>query len=330
VSIRRRDFITLIGGVAAAWPLSARAQQAVVPVVGYLNGQSRDGLLPRLTAFLDGLREQGFIEGRNVMIEYRFADGQYNRLSALAADLVDRHVSVIASGGSTEASIAAKSATSTIPIVFSMGSDPVEIGLVASLNRPGGNITGFTNLNVALLSKRFEVLHELVPKADVIAVLQNASNPVTTDVERSEVQSAARLLGVRPVVLNASTASEIEAAFATLIRERVGALLVSGDSFFTASRDQLVGLSAHYSVPAIYQGSEFAAAGGLASYGASTIAVNRQVGNYVARILKGEKPADLPVQQVTTLELVINLKAAKALGVTVPPALLIRADEVIE
>jgi putative ABC transport system substrate-binding protein len=328
--IRRRDFIMALGGAAAAWPLAARAQQQAVTVIGYLGGQSRNALRGRLDAFLQGLRETGYIEGRNLTIEYRYADGQYDRLPALAADLVRRQVALIASGGATEATLAAKAATITIPIVFSTAVDPVESGLVASLNRPGGNLTGATNLNIEVIAKRLEMLHQIVPGAALIAVLVNASNRVTTEAETKELQTAARILGVSLLILSAGTSREIETAFAYLDRERAGALLVSGDSFFTASRDQLIALVARYAVPAIYQVREFATAGGLASYGADIVAVHRVMGVYAGRILNGEKPADLPVQRVTKLELVINLKTARALGLAIPPALLANADEVIE
>jgi putative ABC transport system substrate-binding protein len=328
--MKRREFITLLGSAAAAWPIAARAQQPAVPVIGYLGGQSRNALRARLDAFLQGLRETGYIEGQNLTIEYRYADGQYDRLPTLAGDLVHRQVALIASGGATEAALAAKAATTTIPIVFSTAVDPVESGLVASLNRPGGNLTGATNLNIAVIAKRLEMLHQIVPGAALIAVLVNASNRVTTEAETKELQTAARILGVSLLILSAGTSREIETAFANLDRERAGALLVSGDSFFTASRDQLIALVARYAVPAIYQVREFATAGGLASYGADIVAVHRVMGVYAGRILNGEKPYDLPVQRVTKLELVINLKTAKALGLAIPPALLANADEVIE
>jgi putative tryptophan/tyrosine transport system substrate-binding protein len=327
----RREVITLIGGTVAAWPLAVPGQQKPMPVIGCLSigSHESDNIPPRLTAFRQGLNETGYVEGRNVAIEYLWAQGQYDRLPALATDLVRRQVTVIFAVGGTPPALAAKAATSTIPIVFNLGIDPVQSGLVASLNRPGGNITGVVNFTTELAAKRLELLHELVPKATVAALLVNPTNPVN-DPETRSAEDAARALGMQVHVLRASTPSEIDVAFGTLVELRAGALVVSGDPVLTNRRDQIVALAAGHAVPAIYLWREFAAAGGLMSYGSNLADNYRQAGIYTGKILNGARPADLPVQQIVKLELVINLKTAKALGLTIPLTLSGRADEVIE
>jgi putative ABC transport system substrate-binding protein len=309
--MRRREFITLIGG-AAAWPLTARAQQPAMPVIGYLSGAASEMMREYVAAFLPGLADTGFAEGRNVTIEYRWAEGHNNRLPALAMDLVRRQVAIIVVGGSTPGALAAKAATQTVPIVFFVGTDPVGVGLVASLAQPGGNITGITNLNVELIKKCLELMQSLVPPATTIAVLVNPGNIPQTATGKRTVQDAARVLGARVVILNASSPSEIETAFATLVGERAGALVVSGETFFLTQRDRLVELAARHAVPTIYAYRDFLAAGGLMSYGGNFADSYRLIGVYAGRILKGEKPADLAVQRSTKVELVINLKTAKA------------------
>jgi putative ABC transport system substrate-binding protein len=309
------------------WPSALRAQQKALPVIGYLNTASLGPFAQDVAAFRQGLSDAGWIEGQNVTIEYRSAEGRYDRLPSLAAELVDRKVDVIVAAG-TPATVAAKSATSTIPIVFT-SSDPVGSGLVASLARPGGNLTGLSILTIEMMPKRLELLSELVPQASMIALLVNPNNPTTEGVIR-DVQDAARAKGVQFRVLKASTEGEIDGAFATLVQLRAGALVVGPDPFFNGQRDQLVALAARHAVPAIYPWREVAAVGGLITYGPSLAATSRQMGIYVGKILNGAKPADLPVQQPTTFELVVNLKTAKALGLTMPPSILARADEVIE
>jgi putative ABC transport system substrate-binding protein len=327
--MRRRKFITLLGAAATAWPLAARAQQQPMPVVGFLNAASPGPLRQQVAAFREGLKESDYVEGRNVAVEYRWAEGQYDRLPALVADLVRQQVSVIVSGGGAPAVLAAKAATTTIPIVFSLGADPVGLGVVASLNRPGGNITGVYQFTSGLEAKRLGLLHEMIPKATPIAVLVN---PNFADAENQlrDVEEAAARLEVQLVIVRANAESDFDAAFSTLVRQQVGALLVCSSPFFNGRREQLVVLTARHAVPAIFEWRDFAAAGGLMSYGTSLADAYRQVGVYAGQILRGAKPVDLPVVQSTKFELVINLSTAKALGLTVPPQLLARADEVIE
>jgi putative ABC transport system substrate-binding protein len=325
--MKRRELILLLGGAVIA-PRALRAQQKPMPVIGFLNGTSPGPAAAFVAAFRHGLSETGYVEGQNVAIEYRWAEGRYDRLPALATDLVGRRVDVIVATGGDRSALAAKSATSTIPIVFT-GGDPVAIGLVASLSRPGANLTGFSIITVELHPKLLELISELVPQVGVIALLVNPNNPNAERMQR-DVQEAARAKRVQLHILKAGIESEMEGAFATLVHLKAGALLVGADAFFNSRREQLVALALRHAVPAIYEWREFPVAGGLISYGTSLAAVYRQVGIYVGRILKGAKPADLPVQQPTKFELVVNLKTAEALGLTIPQSILARADEVIE
>src|SRR5262249_43858415 len=324
--LKRRDIITLLGGAAAAWPLTARAQQPGLPVIGYLSSGSPESDTPRLTGLRRGLSQTGYVEGRNLVIEYRWAGSQAERLPALAADLVRLRVAVIVAAG-PPSTFAAKAATTSIPIVFTVGADPVQLGLVASLNQPGGNLTGFNNVIGELGAKGLALLHELVPSAAMIGFLENPNNPIF-ELTTRDVLAAAPVIGLKVQILKASTDRKIDAAFASL--ERTGALLVGGDPFFNNRIDRLIELAARHAIQTMYLFHEFVVAGGLISYGVSLTEQFRQVGLYAARILKGEKPADLPVIQATKLELIINLKTAKALGLQIPDRLLALADEVIE
>jgi putative ABC transport system substrate-binding protein len=326
--MRRRRFITLLGGTVA-WPLTVHAQQPATPVVGFLNIESPEAYGPMAAAFREGLKETGYVEGQNVAIEYRWAEGRGDRLAAMAADLVRRQVTVIAAT-TTAAALAAKAATSVIPIVFEIGGDPVRLGLTPSLSRPGGNITGVSQLSAGLVSKQLEVLREMLPTARVIALLVNPANPAGADVETSEALSAARTLGLELHVLNASTEADFDGIFAQLLERKASGLVIAADPLFSSRSEQLAKLTVLRAVPTVYKGREFAAAGGLASYGASTVDAYRLAGVYAGRVLKGARPADLPVQQATKIELYINLKTARALSLTVPLPLSGRADEVFE
>jgi putative ABC transport system substrate-binding protein len=327
--IERREFITLLGSAAAAWPITARAQQPAIPVIGYLNLASPESdVSSRLTGLRRGLNETGYVEGRNFVIEYRWAGNQADRLPALAADLVQLRVAVIVAPGLPPA-LAAKAATTSIPIVFTIAADPVQLGLVASLNRPGGNLTGFNGFVSELGAKGLALLHELVPGSAAIGFLQNPNNPIS-ELTTRDVLAAAPVVGLKVQMLKASTDREIDAAFASLVQARTGALLVGGDVFFNNRIERLIELAARHAIPTMYGYREFVVAGGLISYGVSLIEAYRQAGLYTGRILKGEKPIDLPVQQATKLELAINLKTAKTLGLQIPDRLLALADEVIE
>jgi ABC-type uncharacterized transport system substrate-binding protein len=326
--MRRREFITLLGGAAAAWPLAARAQQPALPVIGFLNGSSLAGYARMVDAFRQGLKETGYVEGQNVAIEYRWAEGHLDRLPALAADLVRRQVSVIAAT-STPANLVAKNATSTIPVVFTTGSDPVRLGLVANLARPGGNVTGVTQLSVEILPKRIELAHELVPAATTIALLVNPTDPLA-DFEVKGAQAAALTLGLQLHVLRASTEAELNNSFPAVLQMRAAVFVIATSVLFNGHIEQMAALSIRHSLPTIYEYRQFVTAGGLISYGPELTDSYRLAGIYTGRILKGEKPAELPVQQATKVELIINQKTAKALGISVPQALISRADEVIE
>jgi putative tryptophan/tyrosine transport system substrate-binding protein len=327
--LKRRDFITLLGG-AAAWPLAARAQQPAMPVVGFLNPQSPEALGDRLRGFRQGLKDTGYVEGENVAINYSWAEGQFDRLPALAAELVRRQVAVIAATGGIASARAAKAATATIPIVFGVAEDPVGIGLVASLARPGGNLTGVNFLNTELAAKRLDLLRALVPTAARVAVLVNPANAANAETTLRDTEGAARAMGLQIQVFRASTSGEINVVFGALARERPDALFVGGDGFFVNRRFQLVNLASHHSIPASYADRQFAEVGGLISYGSNNVEAFRQCGVYTGRILKGAKPADLPVVQASKFEPVINHETARMLGLAVPDKLLVAADEVIE
>ena len=326
--MRRREFITLLGG-AMAWPLAAYPQQSAMPVIGFLHSGAAEAGAPMVAPFRQGLKEAGYVEGENVVIEYRWAEGQFDRLPAMAADLVRRQVAVIVAGGGSVTGRAVKAATATIPIVFSMGDDPVKLGFVNSLSVPGGNLTGVSLLTTGLEAKRLELLHEVVPGASVVGLLVNSDFP-DVETQLKDVLAAARELGLQITVLNASSERDIDTVFATLVQQRVGALLVASSPLFMGRREQLVALASRNAIPAIFEWPEFVSLGGLMSYGTNLADVYRQVGVYAGRILKGAKPADLPVQQLVKVELVINLKTAKALGLTLPLPLIGRADRVIE
>ena len=328
--MRRREFIVLLGGASAAWPLTLRAQQSAMPVIGFLSGRSPYESTSVVGAFGQGLDDTGYFGSKNVIIEYRWAEGRYDRLPALAAELVSRQVAVIAAVGGPNSGQAAKTATATIPIVFISGTDPVQEGLVASLNKPGGNATGVNPLLPAMEGKRLGLLRQLIPNAALIAVLLNPASRDNFNRQMNDVQEAAREVGQQLLVLRASSEEEIEAAFATAAERRANGLLVAADPFLLSRRERIVALAAHYAIPAIYEVRDYATAGGLMSYGINLVNAYRQAGVYVGRILKGEKPGDLPVLQPTNFDFVVNFKTAKALGLTVPPGLVSIADEVIE
>jgi putative tryptophan/tyrosine transport system substrate-binding protein len=328
--MRRREFIALVGGSALVWPLATRAQQAAMPVIGFLHAGSPAPNVHFVAAFRKGLRETGYVDGQNVTVEFRWAEGQFDRLSELAADLVNRKVAVIATPLSTQAALAAKAATTTIPIVFTSGSDPIKLGLVASLNRPGGNVTGISFMSAEIDAKRFGLAHELLPGASRFVSLLNPNSSLTTEAFLKDLQAIARTLGLQVEVLFAGTDRDIDAAFATAVQKRAEVLLIAPDELFTSHLAQLAGLSLRHALPSIYHAREFAEAGGLMSYGPNFASVYQEVGTYTGRILKGEKPAELPVQRPTKFELVINLKTAKALNLTLPPTLLATVDDVID
>ena len=328
--IRRREFVAALGGAAAVWPLAASAQQASIPIVGFLSAGSPQSDALRLAAFRQALNETGYVEGRNVIIEYRGMQGHFDLLPALIADFVRRPVAVIVASGTTAGALAAKAATTTIPILFVIGADPIDAGLVTSLNRPGGNITGIANLQASLAAKRLELLRDLIPGIAIVAVLVNLSNSPYTEYEMNELRNAGRLLGLQIHLLNATTIREIDTAFATLAEVRAGAVLITADAFFVSRPEQLVAPAARYAVPAFYPQREFTTVGGLISYGHNPTDASHRIGFYTSRILKGDKPADLPVEQATKVELIINMKTAKALGRDIPATVYARADEVIE
>jgi ABC-type uncharacterized transport system substrate-binding protein len=328
--MRRREFITLFGGAAATWPLAARAQQPAMPVIGFLGATSPEGYATFVAGFRLGLKEAGFVDTENVAIVYRWAEGQYDQLPALAADLVSHRVSVIVATGGLPSSLAAKQATETIPIVFTLGSDPIKFGLVSSLNRPSGNITGVTLFAYLLDAKRVELMHELVPGASVVALLVNPNSPAQAEAQYTDVAAAARKFGQQFIILRAGTVSEIDSAVATIAQTKSSVLLVSADPLFLSRRDQLVALVTRHAIPSIYEWRQFAEAGGLMSYGIDLVDAYRQAGIYVGKILRGAKPGDLPILQPTKFEFVINLKTAKVLGLTVPNTMLVAADQVIE
>jgi putative ABC transport system substrate-binding protein len=328
--MRRREFITLFGGAAATWPLAARAQHSAMPVIGFLGATSPEGYATFVAGFRLGLKEAGFVDTENVAIVYRWAEGQYDQLPALAADLVSHRVSVIVATGGLPSSLAAKQATETIPIVFTLGSDPIKFGLVSSLNRPSGNITGVTLFAYLLDAKRVELMHELVPGASVVALLVNPNSPAQAEAQYTDVAAAARKFGQQLIILRAGTVSEIDSAVATIAQTKSSVLLVSADPLFLSRRDQLVALVTRHAIPSIYEWRQFAEAGGLMSYGINLVDAYRQAGIYVGKILRGAKPGDLPILQPTKFEFVINLKTAKVLGLTVPNTMLVAADQVIE
>ncbi len=328
--MQRREFITLLGCSATAWPQAVQAQQSAMPVIGFLDSRSPDALMNRLRGFRQGLKDAGYVEGENVAIEYRWAENEFDRLPVLAADLVRRRVAVLATSGGIPVAFAAKAATTTIPIVFTVGEDPVKLGLVASLGQPGGNLTGINFLAGELATKRLELLRALVPGATRVAVLVNPAHATNTETTLRDVEPAAHAMGLQIQVLNASTSREIDAAFRTIVRERPDPLFVGNDAFFNARRVQLVLLAGRHGVPAMYSDREYAEAGGLMTYGSNIVDVYRQVGDYAGRILKGAKPADLPVVQSSKFELVVNHQTARMLGLNVPDKLLVAADEVIE
>lgn len=327
--MQRRELITLLGSATIAWPLASRAQQSAMPVIGWLDSESQQSARESIRGFQQGLAETGYVEGRNSVVEYRWADGQTDRVPALAADLVRRQVAVIVAL-TTPSALSAKAATQTIPVVFRVGGDPVEIGLVASINRPAGNLTGVANLSADITAKRLELLHELTPTVATIAMLVNPENPAFTGAETKDLQSIAHALGVRLVTFNAGTEGSIAAAFETLVQQQIGAVLISADNFFFATRDAIRSLAARYAIPTMFFDRASVAAGGLLSYGPDLLASNRQVGVYAGRILRGEKPSNLPVVQTAKFELVINLKTAKSLGLRIPDRVMALADDVIE
>ncbi len=328
--MRRRDFITTVSGIAASWPLAARSQPRAIPVIGYLGAQSPELWASRVRAFRQGLNETGYSEGQNVAIEYRWAEGHYDRYPAFVADFIARDVTLIVVAGSTPGIVAAKAATVTIPIVFLTAADPVQAGFVSSLNRPGGNLTGVTALSLEVAPKQLELLHEIVPTVKVVGLLLNPTNSVLAEVQSKGMPEMARRLGLELHILHAREEGEFDSVFASLVQLRAGGVVIGGETLFTTGSKHLAALAIRHAMPAIYQFREFAAAGGLISYGASLLDAHRLTGVYAGQILKGERPADFPVQEVTKLELVINLKTAKALGLTIPQSLLATADEVIE